>query len=83
MRIIQKKTTNQREALAVKMRHSPQIAARAYFKIKTDDKTTRSDDNEIIKELKQTIQSLNIQVNELKSKLLKEGIKKFKIRCLK
>ena len=42
------KTVNQREALAVKMRHSPEIAARAYYKIKTDDKTNNKNDNEVI-----------------------------------
>ena len=60
---------NKREQLSVQMRHSPHIAQRAYFKIKTDDKATSKDDNAIIQELKQTIESLKIENNELKVKL--------------
>ena len=63
------KTVNQREALAVKMRHSPEIAARAYYKIKTDDKTNNKNDNEVINELKNKIEALKIENNELKAKI--------------
>ena len=52
------------------MRHSTTIASRAYFKIGTDDTASdKKDDNEVIQELKQTIEALTIQINELKSKL--------------
>ena len=83
------KTVNQREKLAVKMRHSTGIAARSYFKIKPDDNAANNkDNNELLKEIKQqkeTITALNIQVNELKAKLLEtvqpvEGDKLFNKR---
>ena len=64
------KHVNQREKLAVQMRQSTTIAARSYFKIKTDDKATTKDDNELIIKQQETITALNIQVNELKAKLL-------------
>ena len=64
------KSVNQREKLAEQMRHSTTIASRAYFKIGTDDTASdKKDDNEVIQELKQTIEALTIQINELKSKL--------------
>ena len=83
------KTVNQREQLALKMRHSTGIAARSYFKIKPDDNAANNkDNNELLKEIKQhkeTITALNIQVNELKAKLLEtvqpvEGDKLFNKR---
>ena len=63
------KTVNQRESLAVKMRHSPQIAAASYFKIKTDDETNNKNNNEVIIKQQETIAALTIEINELKSKL--------------
>ena len=63
------RTVNQREKLAISMRHSPEIAQRAYYKIKTDDKTNNKNDNEIIKELKNKIEALTIENNELKARI--------------
>ena len=51
------------------MRHSPQIAATAYYKIKTADKTNNKNDNEIINELKNKIEALTIENNELKARV--------------
>ena len=51
------------------MRHSPEIAQRAYFKIKTDDETNNKNNNEVINELKNKIQALTIENNELKAKI--------------
>ena len=63
------RTVNQREKLAISMRHSPDIAQRAYFKIKTDDETNNKNNNEVINELKNKIQALTIENNELKAKI--------------
>jgi len=64
------KTVNQREKLAISMRHSPEIAQRAYFKIKPDDKATNKiTDNELILRQQERIIQLNIENNELKLKL--------------
>ena len=46
------KTANKKSELALKMRHAPDTAARAYYKIQTDAKASSGDDNEIINELK-------------------------------
>ena len=63
------KTVNQREKLSIMMRHSPQIAAASYFKIKPDDETNNKNNNEVINELKNKNNELTIENNELKSKL--------------
>ena len=63
------KTANQRQELAIKMRHDQKTAAASYYKIISRDDTASKNENEVIKELKQTIEALNIQINDLKSKL--------------
>ena len=64
------KTVNARERLAAQMRHSINIASRSYLKIQPDDKPNNKDDNEVIKELKNKIEALTIDNNDLKAKLI-------------
>lgn len=67
------KTLKQKEELAEKMRHSIHIASRAYFKIKDDTNNIYDSniENEIIKNLKEELEKVKIENNELKEQINK------------